>query len=100
MLTTKDNPFNPFTDEDNWRNFDMDYSHPYCTESYIARLLGMRSPDSFTTEMISLELMPIFQETIDLNKEMGIDLYEIITRDGERLGAVPEDLLPSKAQAY
>ena len=95
LLTTKDNPFNPFSDEDNWRAFDTDYSHPYNTEAYYMRLLGLRNPDNFTADQLSTELMQIFQEIIDINKEIGIDLYELITRDGTRLGSVPPDLLPS-----
>jgi len=94
LLTTKDNPFNPFTDEDNWRAFDTDYSHPYNTEAYYMRLLGLRNPDNFTPEMVSLELVRIFEEIININEEMGIDLYEIITSDGTRMGHVPRELLP------
>lgn len=94
LLTTKDNPFNPFTDEDNWRAFDTDYSHPYNTEAYYMRLLGLRNPDNFTQDMLSHELMQIFDEIIKINQEMGIDIYELITRDGKHLGNVPRELLP------
>ena len=98
LLTTKDNPFNPFTDEDNWRAFDTDYSHPYNTESYYMRLLGLRNPDNFNAKELSLEMMQIFEEIININSEMGIDLYQLITRDGERLDHVPSQLLASKDQ--
>jgi hypothetical protein len=97
LLTTKDNKFNPFTDEDNWRAFDTDYSHPYNTEAYYMRLLGLRNPDNFTPEMMATELMDIFEEIINVNKEMGIDIYELITRDGERLDHVPGELRASTA---
>ncbi len=96
LITTKDNPFNPFTDEDNWRAFDTDYSHPYNTEAYYMRILGLRDPDNFTPEMVSTELVQIFQEIIDINKEIGLDLYEIIDREGNRRDNVPEELLVSK----
>ena len=95
LLTTKDNPFNPFTDEDNWRAFDTDYSHPYNTEAYYMRLLGLRDPDNFSTKMVSTELMEIFEEIISINQEMGIDIYELITRDGKHISHVPRELLPS-----
>lgn len=95
LLTTKDNKFNPFTEEDNWRAYDTDYSHPYNTEAYYMRLLGLRDPDNFTTDMLATELMQIFEEIININQEIGIDLYELITRDGTRLAHVPGDLLPS-----
>ena len=84
LLTTKDNKFNPFTEEDNWRAFDTDYSHPYNTEAYYMRLMGFRDVDSFSSEELATELM--------------VDLYELITRDGQRLENVPEELLPDKTQ--
>ena len=96
LLTTKDNKFNPFTDEDNWRAFDTDYSHPYNTEAYYMRLLGMRNPDNFTQGMLATELMQVFEEIININHELGIDLYELITRDGKRLDHVPKELLPDQ----
>ena len=90
--------FNPFSDEENWRAYDTDYSHPYNTEAYYMRLLGLRDPDNFTPEMLSLELMQIFEEIIDINQEIGIDLYEVIDRNGDRMGHVPSNLLVSTGQ--
>lgn len=99
LLTTKDNKFNPFNDEDNWRAFDTDYSHPYNTEAYYMRLLGLRNPDNFSPSMLSSELVQIFEEIIDINKELGIDIYELITREGKRLEHVPPELLAAKPEA-
>lgn len=96
LLTTKDNEFNPFTDEDNWRAFDTDYSHPYNTEAYYMRVLGMRNPDNFTSDELAYELLQVFEEIININQEMGIDLYELITREGKRLDHVPPELLSRK----
>lgn len=95
LLTTKDNPFNPFTDGDNWRAFDTDYAHPYNTEAYYMRVIGMRSPENFSAKELSTELMVVFEEIININEEMGIDLYELVTRDGTRLNHVPGNLLPN-----
>lgn len=39
VLTTKDNPYNPKTDYDNWK--DWDENNNYNTESYVARLVAM-----------------------------------------------------------
>ena len=91
LLTTKDNQFNPFTDEDNWRAFDTDYSHPYNTEAYYMRLLGMRNTDNFTAEELSIELLQVFEEIIKYNKEIGYDVYEMIDRDGNRFQELPEE---------
>lgn len=37
MLTTIDNPFNPFTESDKWSEFDSE--HGYYTSNYLARVL-------------------------------------------------------------
>ena len=97
LLTTKDNPFNPFEDEDNWRAFDTDYSHPYNTEAYYMRLLGLRNPDNYSADELALELMQIFEEIIEINKEIGLDNYQLITRDGTRLDHVPQEFLLQSA---
>lgn len=39
VLTTTDNPYNPKTDYDEWKQWDED--NGYFTEQYIARLLDM-----------------------------------------------------------
>lgn len=94
LLTTKDNKFNPFTEYDDWKAFDTDIlNHPYNTEAYYARVLGMRSPNSFTDEMISQELVQVFEEIIQMNNEIGNDIYQVITPDGTRMDHVPSNLL-------
>ena len=95
LITTKDNKFNPFTEHDAWHEFDTDISHPYNTEAYYARVLGMRNPDSYDDDLISLELVQIFEEMIQRNNEIGYNIYEIITRDGTRMEHVPDYLLLS-----
>lgn len=44
MVTTIDNPFNPFTDFDAWRSFDVD--HGYYTLEYMARLTDVTSDNT------------------------------------------------------
>ena len=97
LLTTKDNQYNPFIDYDNWRDFDCDANSPthpaYCTEAYSMRVLGYRDPSEYSTAAISEELMGVYEEIIAINKEIGNDIYIIITREGERLDHVPPELL-------
>ena len=38
MLSTKDNPFNPFEDFNNWYNFDSDKGYNSC--GILARIVG------------------------------------------------------------
>lgn len=38
MLSTKDNPFNPFEDFDNWYNYDSDKGYNSC--GILARITG------------------------------------------------------------
>lgn len=44
MLTTVDNPFNPFEDFDEWLNYD--YQHGYHTCEYLARIAKTSSEGS------------------------------------------------------
>ena len=96
-LTTKDNEWNPFTNYDEWRIFDTDANSPthpaYCTEAYAMRVLGFRNPLDYSTDAITDELMNVYEEIITINKEMGLDIYEIITPQGIRLEHVPPELL-------
>lgn len=40
MLTTTDNPFDPYTEYDQWRQWDEDKG--YFTESYLARIANVQ----------------------------------------------------------
>ena len=87
LLTTKDNPYNPFTEYDDWKYFDETQNH-YNTEAYIAREVGMLDPD-ISDEDLAHERVEAFKEIIKLNNEMGLDIYTMITREGERLDPTP-----------
>lgn len=104
LLTTRDNIYNPFTDYDEWRDYDTDaYSpdHPaYCTEAYCMRVLGMRNPIDFSTDAISEELMNVYEEIIAINNEIGNNIYVIITRDGKIFDHVPPELLIATPKEY
>ena len=104
LLTTKDNPYNPFDQYDEWRNYDIDAyakDHPaYCTEAYAMRILGLRNPLDYSSDAIAEELMQVYDEIITINNEMGFDLYQVITRDGERLNSIPPSLLYNTSPRY
>ena len=87
LLTTKDNPWNPFTQYDDWKYFD-EKQHQYNTEAYTARVTGMLDPE-LTDEQLAHERMKAFKEIIKYNNEIGFDVYVLITRGGKRLNDAP-----------
>ena len=91
LLTTKDNPYNPFTEYDDWKYFDETMKH-YFTEAYIAREVGMLDPD-ISDSVLARERVEAFKEIIKLNNELGVDIYTMITRDGKRLDPTPSVFL-------
>lgn len=54
MLTTLDNPFNPFTDYDEWYRYDVDKG--YNTASYLARIAKISNDLSEEDEAIAIDL--------------------------------------------
>jgi hypothetical protein len=68
MLTTKDNPFNPWTDYDDWYAFDRDKG--YHSPSYQARI-------AFTSDDLSDEendqiINQAIEDIIRLDKYIGV----------------------------
>ena len=63
MLTTLDNPFNPFVQWDEWQRFDED--HGYHTMSYLARI-ALLSPD-LSTEDYNQAVEDAIDEIVELN---------------------------------
>ena len=63
MLTTIDNPYNPFTDFENWYNYDT--SHGYNSCSYLARIANTSAtlPDSIN----QIEIENAINEICELN---------------------------------
>ena len=96
LLTTKDNPYNPFTQYDDWKYFDETMKH-YNTEAYIAREVGMLDFDISEKELAH-ERVEAFKEIIRLNDELGLDIYTMISRDGTRLDPTPSVYLGQDAE--
>ena len=60
MLTTSDNPFDPFEQFDDWHLFDMEKGYNSC--SYLGRIA--RTSDEFTEEENDLEVERAIDEII------------------------------------
>ena len=73
MLTTTDNPFNPFDQFDDWYSFDV--QHGYNTCSYLARI-AQTSP-----EMSNEEYLEAVDQAIDEILEFNIlGIYKRVTK--------------------
>jgi len=74
MLTTTDNPYNPFDNYDEWYQFD--FSKGYHTPSYLARIVAIS--DELSDEDQSI----IIEEAIDEIVRLNITgLYKKVTRE-------------------
>ena len=63
MLTTSDNPHDPFTDYDSWENFDI--QNGYNTSSYLARIV--KSSDDLSEEDQNMAINDAIDEIIAFN---------------------------------
>ena len=63
MLTTSDNPFNPYTQWDEWYAFDV--SAGYHTSAYLARIV--RSSDELSESDQSLAIKEAIDEILEFN---------------------------------
>ena len=64
MLTTVDNPFDPFDDYDNWRRYDEDHHYPN-TNSYLARIVNLT--DDMSQKGEDEEIERAIDEIIEFN---------------------------------
>lgn len=71
MLTTIDNPFNPFEQPDQWRSFDVD--HGYFTSEYLARIA--KTDIEMTENEYNAEIERACEEIMKLNP---IKMYKIV----------------------
>lgn len=62
-LTTKDNPFNPFTEFDEWYAFDQDKKHFTC--EYLARIAN--TSDDLSIASNEAEIERAIDEIVKLN---------------------------------
>lgn len=76
MLTTVDNPYNPFDDYDSWYRFDQDKG--YCSCSYLARIA--RTSDQLSEEENDREIERAIDEIVFFNPT----LYRKVVRTTEK----------------
>lgn len=78
MVTTKDNPFDPFEEYDEWNRFDQDQG--YNTQSYLARLVIL--PEEPTPNEINDAINDAVDKII-LNDVL--DIYVRVSREKEMI---------------
>lgn len=88
MLTTKDNPFNPFTQYDEW--YEFDHEKGYCCCEYLARLCDVfgETPEDMADKVMEQAINDILR--IDPDKS-----YTRIYRNGRLDDSIDPDLVPS-----
>lgn len=75
MLTTEDNPYDPFTQWDDW--FAFDARQGYHTPSYLARVVVTSFEISETDQQLAIE--EAIDEIVELNL---LGIYKKVTREG------------------
>ena len=76
MLTTIDNPFNPFDDFTSWFMYDVEKGYNSC--SYVARIA--KTSEQFTEKENNEEIERAIDEIIEHD---FMNIYVKVTREGE-----------------
>lgn len=84
MLTTDDNPYNPFTDFDSWYAYDE--AAGYHTTSFLARIT--RTSDSASELDQHQAYEQAIQEAVEFNT---LGIYRKITRDETPIALQPTE---------
>jgi hypothetical protein len=74
MLTTTDNPYDPFDDYDSWYNYDKQMG--YHSPSYLARMVVSSNELSDLDQHLAIEMA--IDEIIELNV---LGIYKKVSRD-------------------
>ena len=74
MLTTVDNPYDPFTQTEAWRSFDED--HGYYTREYLARIA--KTSVEMSDEEYLNEIRRACEEIIKINP---LKIYKIVEKE-------------------
>lgn len=76
MLTTVDNPFDPFTEFEAW--FGYDTSHGYHTLPYLARIVKTSNELSESDQSVAIE--QAIDEIVELNV---LGIYKKVSQESE-----------------
>jgi hypothetical protein len=76
MLTTIDNPFDPFEQFDEWYAYDV--SKGYNTCGYLARIVNSSPELSDTDDVLAIE--QAMKEIVDINL---LGIYKLVSKDVE-----------------
>ena len=79
MLTTYDNPFDPFEDWDNWRRYDED--HGYYTCAYLARMTDS-SPELSEADQ-ELAVLIAMQKIVEFEPETFKTITKEVSNESE-----------------
>lgn len=74
MLTTTDNPYDPFTQFDSWQAFDEDKGYYTC--SYLARIA--KTSDELSEEDEAIAIESAMDEIVELNI---LGIYKKVERE-------------------
>lgn len=74
MLTTSDNPFDPFTDFDEWYAFDQQKG--YCSSEYVARVALTSNDLSDEDQLLAIE-----QAVDEIVETDALGIYQKVVRD-------------------
>lgn len=79
-VTTTDNKFNPFTEFDQW--YDYDINHGYNTCGYVYRVLGINEPSDLPDDIVDTALDNAINDIcrLDLTGVPGVH-YKKVTPD-------------------
>lgn len=83
MLTTSDNPFDPFTQYDEWNAWDLNAG--YHTNALVARVVVFPYGASDADQSLAIEygLMDIMSELGDIKNIDGQPLYKLVAEPSE-----------------
>jgi hypothetical protein len=82
MITTIDNPYDPFTEWDKWYSFDTDKGYNTC--SYMSRLNDEFGAGDITLDEDEYEEDAFGFDVVDAIAKMNINgMYKVVTMDSQ-----------------